>query len=441
MCGSLMCAGPYGADEEPPCKAAVEAGAIPVLIEALQPPQMDSVALETTFQAAWALTNLAVGDSEVVQALMPAAPILIAYVGGDNGLTMAEQCAWAIGNIAEEDVEYRSILISNGAVLPLINLLVKACKAIQSNKGADSQALSAGETAAWALANLFKGEGDEVTAFLETDAALDTVMKCLGNLEIPLPLVREIFWIFSRLTGGNHDSVSILVNNGILKLAAAWASRVLDVTIEGDKSGATAMIPVLRVIGNVASSRSSVVSAFFCEEETGIQTVKTLVICAESSQLGVEREAAWALGCIAGLPGTLGAQIVKKSGGIPILLNLLQEKPFHVKKEAAFALENICAGGGGLDGDSEVINHVFAGKRAAIKSMLELMNSADHEAIGLGLQFASMVLHHLPQGKELIERADGIEILEHVQFAEGMRPANQKAAHDLVDEFWGIDKS
>lgn len=36
------------------------AGAVPVLVAALQPPQMSATALETVFEAAWAITNLAV---------------------------------------------------------------------------------------------------------------------------------------------------------------------------------------------------------------------------------------------------------------------------------------------------------------------------------------------------------------------------------------------
>ena len=33
-----------------------------------------------------------------------------------------------------------------------------------------------------------------------------------------------------------------------------------------------------------------------------------------------------------------------------VLMRLLKDSPFHVRKEAAFALANICAGGGGGTG-------------------------------------------------------------------------------------------
>ena len=42
-------------------------------------------------------TNLAAGDHATVAALLPAAPILIAHLGGSEGQAVAVQSAWALG--------------------------------------------------------------------------------------------------------------------------------------------------------------------------------------------------------------------------------------------------------------------------------------------------------------------------------------------------------
>jgi hypothetical protein len=118
--------------DEPPFKEAVAAGAVPVLVAALQPQHMSATALETIFEAAWAITNLAVGEFEAVKAVLAAAPILIAYLGGGSGLPVAEQCAWALGNIAAEDFEFRQTLIANGVIRPLAQLVVGARKALEA---------------------------------------------------------------------------------------------------------------------------------------------------------------------------------------------------------------------------------------------------------------------------------------------------------------------
>ena len=56
---------------------------------------------------------------------------------------VAEQCAWAIGNVAGEGADLRSTLIAQGALWPLARLML-------SSKG------STARTAAWALSNLIK---------------------------------------------------------------------------------------------------------------------------------------------------------------------------------------------------------------------------------------------------------------------------------------------
>lgn len=67
-------------------------------------------------------------------------------------------------------------------------------------------------------------------------------------------------------------------------------------------------------------------------------------------------------------------------------MQLLKDSPFHVRKEAAYAIANICAGGGGGTGDLEALNWLFAADRDALAAMVSLMRSADMDAAKLGLQ-------------------------------------------------------
>lgn len=58
-------------------------------------------------------------------------------------MSVAEQCAWALGNVAGEGEKLRNVLLSQGALLPLARMMLP-------NKG------STVRTAAWALSNLIK---------------------------------------------------------------------------------------------------------------------------------------------------------------------------------------------------------------------------------------------------------------------------------------------
>ncbi|WVZ53651.1 hypothetical protein U9M48_004560 [Paspalum notatum var. saurae] len=103
----------------------------------------DDFYLGGLLEAAWCLTNIAAGEPEETKSLLPALPLLIAHLGEKSPTLVAEQCGWAIGNVAGEGAELRSTLLAQGALWPLARLML-------SNKG------SAARTAAWALSNLIK---------------------------------------------------------------------------------------------------------------------------------------------------------------------------------------------------------------------------------------------------------------------------------------------
>nr|GMD38279.1 importin subunit alpha-9 [Ipomoea batatas] len=64
--------------EFPPVEAALEAGALPLLVKCLSFGSPDEQLLE----AAWCLTNIAAGRPDETKALLPALPLLIAHLGG-----------------------------------------------------------------------------------------------------------------------------------------------------------------------------------------------------------------------------------------------------------------------------------------------------------------------------------------------------------------------
>ncbi|GLT50435.1 hypothetical protein SLA2020_239220 [Shorea laevis] len=49
---------------------------------------------EQFLEAAWCLTNVAVGKPEETKAPLPALPLVIAHLGEKSSLTISEQCVW-----------------------------------------------------------------------------------------------------------------------------------------------------------------------------------------------------------------------------------------------------------------------------------------------------------------------------------------------------------
>ena len=74
-------------------------------------------------EAAWCITNMAAGSHEDTMVVTKAAaPYLITFLSGSNVL-LQDQCAWALGNMSGDSLECREILIAQGIIPPLINLL------------------------------------------------------------------------------------------------------------------------------------------------------------------------------------------------------------------------------------------------------------------------------------------------------------------------------
>lgn len=126
---------------------------------------------------------------------------------------MAEQCSWAIGNVAGEGEDLRNVLLSQGALPPLARMIFP-------DKG------SAVRTAAWALSNLIKGPQSKAAAQLvRVDGIVDAILRHLKKSDEEISM--EIAWIVVYLSA-------------LSDIAATSNSLQL-------------LIPVLRSLGNFVS--------------------------------------------------------------------------------------------------------------------------------------------------------------------------------------------
>lgn len=93
-------------EKNPPLKLIVDAGLIPRLVELLK----SSLHPRLQFEAAWALTNIASGASELTRAVVVGGAIqpLVELLSSPH-MTVCEQAVWALGNIAGEALPTREL--------------------------------------------------------------------------------------------------------------------------------------------------------------------------------------------------------------------------------------------------------------------------------------------------------------------------------------------
>ncbi|KAH0454444.1 hypothetical protein IEQ34_016368 [Dendrobium chrysotoxum] len=400
--------------EIPPIDAAIRAGVIPALVQCLSFGSEDDQLLE----AAWCLTNIAAGESEETKSLLPSLPLLIAHLGEKSSLPVAEQCAWALGNVAGEGEELRNILLAQGALIPLARLMV-------SDKGSMAQ------TAAWALSNLIKGpDSRAATDLIKVVGTLDAIKRHLqmGDNE----LATEVAWVVVYLTALSEYALHVLAKSEAVPLLIGRLAASDNLQL---------LIPVLRSLGNLIAGADYVISAvLIVGQDITDRAISALVKCLKSENRALKKEAAWVLSNISA--GSLQhKELVFSSEAASFLLDLLSSAPFDIRKEVAFVLGNLCVspGDGVRQPDIIVNNLVSLVNNGCLPGFLNLVRSPDVEAARLGLQFLELVMRGMPNGEgpKLVELEDGIDAMERFQFHENEEM--RIMANTLVDKYFGED--
>ncbi|KAF3771872.1 Importin subunit alpha-9 [Nymphaea thermarum] len=121
-----------------------------------------------------------------------------------SSVHVAEQCAWAIGNLAGEGVEMRNILLAQGALPPLARMLL-------SNRG------STARTAAWTLSNLIKGPDPKAAMdLIKSNGVLESIIQHLKKMDDEL--ATEVSWVVVYLSALSNLAVNEMVKSEVVHL-------------------------------------------------------------------------------------------------------------------------------------------------------------------------------------------------------------------------------
>lgn len=128
-------------EKNPPVQQCIDVGAVTIFVTFLQRGDCP----ELQFEAAWALTNIASTEHTAIIANFGAIPHLVKLLTSCVP-DIREQSAWCLGNVAGDGPELRDLVLTAGALGPLISNI------------AEPASLSLLRNCTWSLSNFCRGK-------------------------------------------------------------------------------------------------------------------------------------------------------------------------------------------------------------------------------------------------------------------------------------------
>jgi len=402
-----LCRRVLSREKKPPIDDFTKRKIVPDLVKCLEATGSQEAA-NLVFEAAWALTNIASGESKHTAAVVSAGAvphfIRLLNCGLDN---VAEQCVWALGNIAGDGAELRDLVIKHGAIQPLLQL-IKGCQ--------EKESLLTNAT--WFLSNLCRNKNPP-----PAPAAVQLMLPVLADLLMVrhTQVVQDACWALSYLSDSANELVDELLSYAVV------LPRLVDLLGHVE---ATVVTPALRTLGNIVTGTDEQTQMVL---DAGLLSVFHKLLC--HAKPNIVKEACWTLsnitaGSQAQIQALLDASLVAP------LIEVMAKADFKSQKEAAWACTNLVSGGT----EAQIGQLVNSG---AVPAFCEMMAVNDAKVVLMVLESVRRILkvaQKYDQEEQLclaIEQCGGLDKLEQLQEHDNERVYD--LAYKLVDEFFSAE--
>ncbi|RAW37323.1 hypothetical protein PC110_g6406 [Phytophthora cactorum] len=292
-------------------------------------------------EALWALTNIAAGATDNTSVLLQngVIPTLVSLLDSSNEEVL-EQSVWVLGNLAGEGAATRDLVLSAGALTPLVNNLKKT----------SWDRLSLLRILTWTISNLCDGQPRPV---FDIGLILPYLAKMLTSTDTEI--LSHVCWAFSHLCDGPSTHIQAVVDSDVcFRLVELLSHSSWRVTK-----------PALRAIGNIVCAEDDHDYTQHIIECGAVPSLRRLIA---HSNREIQKEACWTLSNIAA--GTVDQiQCVLDSGCIPSLMGLAASDATdaEVKSEACWVVLNATSCGS----DSQIEYLVNQGCIQILGNLLE----------------------------------------------------------------------
>ncbi|GLE04237.1 hypothetical protein PINS_up013148 [Pythium insidiosum] len=394
-------------EHTPPIEEVVNLGVVPLLVSFLR--RHDHPELQ--FEASWALTNIASGESKHTKVVVNCGgvPLFCELLLSTND-DVCDQAVWALGNIAGDSAVFRDFVLNSGAMVPLLAVLRR----------------SVGKTsilrnATWALSNFCRGKPQPQFALVSP--ALELLQHLIHSPDEEI--VTDACWALSYLSDGSNEKIQAVIESGVV-------TRIADLL--GHSLGLV-QTPALRTVGNIVTGSHQQTQLML---DCGV--LPRLVPLLQHQKKMIRKEACWTLSNITA--GTLSQiQEVIDANIIPLLVHILVTSEFDVRKEAAWAISNATS-----SGSVEQIKYLVS--QGCIPPLINLLETADVPVINVCLDALLNILKAGDADRTIdgdnkmavfIEEAEGVDRIQELQYHDS-EEIFEKAHRIIRDYFNGEDE-
>jgi len=304
-------------DENPPIQEIIDANVIPRMVgftERYEEPQLQ-------YEAAWALTNIASGTTSQTQSIIDKGGVT-AFVRllKHESSEISEQAIWALGNIGGDNAEFRDYILKSNVLAPLIEIV---------DKSGDEKVIKHG---IWALSNLARGS--PLPKFELVKSTIPIFSKVLQETDDLQTLV-DAAWAMVYLSDGKNDSknrVDLVLETKICH------GLVRHISMDQRLS---ALVPVLRILGNLLSGTEDQTSEVLSEVPDVVN--KLVELATSHPNRTVVRESCWCLSNIAAGNPPQVQLVMKDHDQISRLMKITERSEPEIIKEVLWIFSNATA--------------------------------------------------------------------------------------------------